>query len=777
MENTSSLLELPPAGFLASCFRFIVAKRWWIIGFYALLMLPSAYFALRVNHDNSLERLIIKSDQDYLNMKAFEKVFGSNEFTAVVLRNSNLWTPEFLLSAYQLETNLSSLQNVSVDSLLSRFSQINGGFTAEDIPLLRQQAQGTTLNQDQGLLGPDSLVLQVSLQIKNASERHIVLEKIEKILTKFQQKFPPGTRVIKLGQPYINAYLDQSTHAASYHYFPLFTLFVLLLNWLLYRSLRSMLAFIFPLLASAALSMGYIGLTGGDFTIVSSLVPMTVLIICTATLVYIHSRFVQRPSERSVADHQIFALTNKFLACTASIFATAVGFMALAVSKIRPIREMGIWVGVGLIFTWLVVFTLFPALQSLLKTPTQQEQKATGRWFLKFTKWLPLFTYRFRFLLVGIALLWCAIGAIAIVGIPGTRFTRMRLQTSALEYLNRKTDLYRDTKAVQDSGQGLSITHLWLAPVPHASVDILKPDVLTGLNQLEQQLKTLPNVTSVIGLPTVVRTYQYFAKHQGDQFPQDSKRLQQLAQDLRSPLLSNRISSIVDTNNFNQTNLVLRSQDLDYEGFVALKSQIQTLFTQVQGQYPALKNLDLQMVGISALQAKITHNLIPTLVDSFGLTVLIIFITFLLVFRNGPARIMALIPSVFAILAMFSLMRLFGLSLNVATILIASTVLGTSENDQIHFFYHYQEKRKTGSTEQALRHTLLVAGRAIIFATLINAAGFLAFGIADLPPIREFGLLSGAALLLSMIADFTALPAALWIVFRDKPDSLKTSQP
>ena len=100
-------------------------------------------------------------------------------------------------------------------------------------------------------------------------------------------------------------------------------------------------------------------------------------------------------------------------------------------------------------------------------------------------------------------------------------------------------------------------------------------------------------------------------------------------------------------------------------------------------------------------------------------------------------------------------------------------MLGTSENDQIHFFYHFLEKRKTGTVEEALRHTLRVSGKAIFFATLINAGGFMAFALADLPPMRQFGVLTAIALTASMIADFTALPAALWIVFREKPDALK----
>ncbi len=147
-----------------------------------------------------------------------------------------------------------------------------------------------------------------------------------------------------------------------------------------------------------------------------------------------------------------------------------------------------------------------------------------------------------------------------------------------------------------------------------------------------------------------------------------------------------------------------------------------------------LNQFELKTVGLAPLQAKIAHHLVPTLTESFGLTVVIIFGAFLLVFRSGAARLMAMIPSLFAILVMFGIMRLTGMTLNVATILIASTVLGTSENDQIHFFYHFQEKRDV-STEQGLRHTLNVAGRAIFYATLINAGGFLAFGLADLPPV------------------------------------------
>jgi predicted RND superfamily exporter protein len=194
----------------------------------------------------------------------------------------------------------------------------------------------------------------------------------------------------------------------------------------------------------------------------------------------------------------------------------------------------------------------------------------------------------------------------------------------------------------------------------------------------------------------------------------------------------------------------------------------------VQRSTPALRGVRLRVVGSGVLNDEISLRLIPTLTKSFALTAAVIFCAFLVVFRSPAARLMAMIPSLVAILVAFLIMRVAGIPLNIATVLIGSTVLGATENDQIHFFYHFQEGRASGSTAYALCHTFVVAGRPILFATLINAAGFLALTFSSLPPMRQFGIVSSAAFLLALIADFTALPAALWIlnVGHDSPHAV-----
>src|SRR5262249_32498568 len=138
-------------------------------------------------------------------------------------------------------------------------------------------------------------------------------------------------------------------------------------------------AFLLTLGVAVALTVGAGRILGFTFSIVSSLVPLTILITCTAALVYIQSRFYEKPEGIPIAEHQTFTLANKFVATSASIFAARTAFAALAVSRIRPIREMGLWVATGLLLTWVVVFTLFPALQSILRTPVRVGAAAATR--------------------------------------------------------------------------------------------------------------------------------------------------------------------------------------------------------------------------------------------------------------------------------------------------------------------------------------------------------------------------------------------------------------
>lgn len=757
-------------GRLHRLFSAIVARSRLVIAIYAVLLLPSVWYAIRVGQDNSIDRLIVADDPDAIATREFEKVFGAGEYAFLLAEADDPLSCEAIKKVDAVERAISTIPGTSANSALSIFRRAKAGFdaTPEQCEAFRKFVTGTDLLKKQGLVGDHFLAIGVILDVKNTAERAATLAAIDQATAPVVANPAPLRGLFTLGQPYVNRYLDDTQRSAPL-YFLLFTVFVIALNLSLYRSVRTLIAFLVTLAVNLAMAVGYIGWTGGNFTIVSPMVPMTILVTATASLVYIHSRFVDCPPGHDVAEHQLFALCNKFVACTASIFATAVGFAALLVSNIRPIREMGIWVAVGLVITWVIVFTLFPALQKELATPTEGRRKAIGASLQRAADWLPLFTYRWRHWLVAISLVLSAAGGVALFGLPGY-VTPLRIQTDPVEYMDPSNQLFKDTKRLGEMIPGLSVTQVWLKG---ELASVSEPEVLAALDRFQAELERDPDVGAAVGPTTILRLMRYIGG-EAEEWPSTKEGLEALAVELEGLVgVEEMLQRFVQPHELAQTHYTVISRVVEHEGFVRLDQSIRQRWKEAVERDPALAVFELQIVGLSPLNAKMAQSLVPTLVESFQITVVIIFLAFLLVFRNGTARILAMIPSLFAILVMFGVMRIFDVPLNVATILIASTILGTSENDQIHFFYHFQEAQQDGaSVEQALRHTFLVAGRAIFFATLINAGGFLAFALAELPAMRQFGALAALAFVLSMIADFFALPAALWILLRARPDSV-----
>src|SRR5437867_3293676 len=154
MVPFSAMVDSRPSA-LERLFRFIIAKRWWIIAFYALLLGPGIHFALRVDQDNSIDRLIVESDPDSVAAKKFEKVFGSGEYVVLLAEAVDPFAPTVLERIGEIEQRLKSVSRVDANSALSVYRRARAGFTAtpESALEFKKFATGTDLFRKQGLVG------------------------------------------------------------------------------------------------------------------------------------------------------------------------------------------------------------------------------------------------------------------------------------------------------------------------------------------------------------------------------------------------------------------------------------------------------------------------------------------------------------------------------------------------------------------------------------------------------------------------------------------------
>ena len=511
---------------------------------------------------------------------------------------------------------------------------------------------------------------------------------------------------------------------------------------------------------AVVLALGAGAICGFSFTIVSSLVPLTIMVTTLASLTYLHLRFVDQCEEDlPIAEHQTIALRNKFLPVSASMLAAALGFAALAVSSIRPIRELGLWTALGLFVAWIVAFTLFPALQLVLRTPTGRRVAVRTAIYDRISRAIPKLTYRYRYPLVFFATTACVLGGVSVA--------RMTIESDPLAQIDPHSQIHRDLKWFRDNVMSLDMLRVWV----HFDTPVVTdPDVLQALDRFHSALEASPNITGVTGPTTPLRLRNYFAGH-GMALPADPEKFATTVADVEQLLLTEpQLRAFIDANGLADVQLTVLFHTGSRPQYGEMDKRIHAVWDDIRASSPALANAHMRVVGESLLQAKVGNDLIPTLALSLLLTVGFILLVFLVVSRSPVERFLALIPSAVALLLTFLGLRVFGGTINVATIIIATTVLGTTENDQLHLFHHMHE-RQGAPVEERLRHTLRVSGRAIVFATIINAAGFLALSASSFPPLRQFGLMTASAFVLAMLADFFVLPAAMWIVTRQRPAS------
>src|SRR5690349_10106028 len=150
-------MDLRESPRLQALFRFVIARRWWFIAIYSLLLPLGIGAALRVESDNSITRLIVQSDPDYQNTRSFQRLFPESQQVILLAETPDPFAPEAIARIDAIERRLGRIPRVRAFSALSLYARVRsaaGGAPGhpEDF---RQFATGTDLFRKQGLVGDD----------------------------------------------------------------------------------------------------------------------------------------------------------------------------------------------------------------------------------------------------------------------------------------------------------------------------------------------------------------------------------------------------------------------------------------------------------------------------------------------------------------------------------------------------------------------------------------------------------------------------------------------
>jgi len=170
--------------------------------------------------------------------------------------------------------------------------------------------------------------------------------------------------------------------------------------------------------------------------------------------------------------------------------------------------------------------------------------------------------------------------------------------------------------------------------------------------------------------------------------------------------------------------------------------------------------------GSSILNKIVQDQLLETVVESLLITLVAVFAFLMLTYRitDGSATLGAvtLLPVVLSVAWILGTMYLVDIPFNVLTGMITSLTVGLGVAYSIHLSERYmQELDRAESVWAAMRTAVTGTGGALLGSAATTVGGFGVLAFAILPPLQQFGIITGLTIIYAFLASVLVLPSLL----------------
>lgn len=177
-------------------------------------------------------------------------------------------------------------------------------------------------------------------------------------------------------------------------------------------------------------------------------------------------------------------------------------------------------------------------------------------------------------------------------------------------------------------------------------------------------------------------------------------------------------------------------------------------------------DLTATATGNSVLNELVQDELLKTVIQSLLVTLVAVFLFLMGAYRltNGSATLglVTLLPVVFSVTWILGTMFILGIPFNVLTGMITSLTIGLGVAYSIHISERYtQELDRSSSVWEAMTTATTGTGGALLGSAATTVGGFGVLVFAILPPLEQFGIITGLTIIYAFLAAVVVLPSLL----------------
>ena len=543
--------------------------------------------------------------------------------------------------------------------------------------------------------------------------------------------------------------------------------FIIVTLVIIFREFRWVMLPIVSCVYAVLFMIGLLGLLNWQVTVISSNFISLMLILTLSMNIHLIVRYRQLSSSCTNQYDAISMTTRQMVKpCFYTALTTIVAFASLIFSDIKPVIDFGYMMTFGLIVTFVTSFILLPSILLLLKKVETHEAANSQFWFTKLLANLTINKGKY-IMFITITILLSTIYGIS----------QLRVENSFINYFKSNTEIYKGMKQIDEKLGGttpLDIIIKFEDPVQVASDDEFGDGLLDDDSDIESHwftikkinkikkvhdyLDSLPEIGKVLSLASTIRVAE---KLNGDE-ELNSMEMALLYKRVPVEVKNMAVTPYISIES-NEARISARI--LDSKADLRRNDLIDKI------KYDMEKKLDFKkesyfLTGILILYNNMLQSLFDSQILSLGFVMAGIFLMFMILFKSVTLSIIGIIPNLLAATFVLGLMGLINLPLDMMTITIAAIAIGIAVDNSIHYIYRFREEyESTKDYELSLYRSHDSIGRAIFFTSITIIFGFSILVLSNFVPTIIFGLLTGLAMLIALLAVLTLLPKLL-ILFK-----------
>ncbi|MFC1956282.1 RND family transporter [Chloroflexota bacterium] len=501
---------------------------------------------------------------------------------------------------------------------------------------------------------------------------------------------------------------------------------VLLVFSMILKSRKFTIISIIPAGFGALWAIGTIFWSGQELNMLTIISPIFIIVMGAADGLHYTSHFIDNMSKysdrRQLTEETLDMVGMPILLTTIT---TMAGFASLTWTEVLPMRQMGIFVAVGIGYAGAFSLFFLPAVLYIVKLPSKPppaRESSLTRLILAISK---------RKVLI-------LAGFITIIAISAFYIPKLEVVSNQVMFFRENSQIRQTFDKVEKYfGGALPLT---AEVVSNRGIDTLRDyKFAEDILDIERELERFPGIESAFSLFDIVANTNKMVTGQNG-YPENPQSIQRLLMQIDNEDLGTWVSD-------DGLRMMIRTDDLESLDMDKLDD-----FTTT---HP-----DIRVVtGMPVLFDEMNRLVVDSQIRSLGLALVLIFILLLITIRKIKAALVAMLPIVITIAAILGMLSITDFNLNIVTANLSAIAVGVGVDYAIHLIsgIYYFRKQGLGVTD-SVDSALLSLSRPILANAFGLAIGLSAFFFSPLRIHMQVASVMWVAMVISSMAALLLIP-------------------